>query len=172
MTRRVLLLLVAALFAVNAAALYDAKPEQSLADLQGEWKGALVYRDYQEPHGLVTLPTRLFVALGAPNALVLHYVFDDGPGKTVYSYERMTFDFAAHEVTWLSGSAKPLTDLYRITADTTDGGVRTLVFEGKDGDKLVRFTLQLAARAMSLGKEELDAQGAPVFRDKYTFARL
>ena len=93
-----------------AFALYDAKPEPTFAAIQGEWRGTLAYRDYNQtsqkaasasanaPEKMVTPNTTLFLALAAPNALTLHYVFDDGPGKTVYSYERMNFDFEKNEL--------------------------------------------------------------------------
>jgi hypothetical protein len=68
-------------------ALYDPKPLADIVPMQGEWKGALTYNDYSAPGKLLTPPTRLFVALSAPNEVTLHYAFNDGPGKTVYSYE-------------------------------------------------------------------------------------
>ncbi|MGH8238576.1 MAG: hypothetical protein ACREXP_16350, partial [Steroidobacteraceae bacterium] len=102
MHARSILVAAACLWAGAASALYDPAPDAAFAAVQGAWKGSLTDRDYSKPDRLVTLPTRLFVALGSPNQLVLHFVFDDGPAKTVYSYERMQFDFASNELTWSS----------------------------------------------------------------------
>ena len=91
MFRRCFLVVFAASLSLPAAALYDPKPVGDLSLLQGEWRGTLTYNDYSRPGKLVTLPTTLFAALASPSDLTLHYVYDDGPGKTVHSYERMTF---------------------------------------------------------------------------------
>jgi hypothetical protein len=55
----------------SASALYNPAPDPSLAAVQGEWVGTLTYRDYSQPDKMVTLPTRVFIALGAPSELVL-----------------------------------------------------------------------------------------------------
>lgn len=170
MQRRILLVSLACLCIRPAFALYDEKPEESLAVVQGEWRGSLTYRDYSEPKRMVTLPTRLFIALSAPNELVLQYMFDDGPSKTVYSYERMSFNFAGHEVTWTSGQkAKAL--ICHITSDDTNGEVRSLVFEQRDGSEITRFTMVLSGRTLTLAEDEVDAAGALSFRNRYAFSR-
>ncbi len=170
MQRRLLLVCLACLGSAPAFALYDAKPEASLAVVQGEWRGSLTYRDYSEPKRLVTLPTRLFVAMSAAMELVLHYAFDDGPSKTVYSYERMGFNFVGHEVTWASGQ-EAKTVACRITSDVTNGEVRSLVFEQRDGSEVKRFTMVLSARALTLAEDEVNAAGAVSFRNRYEFSR-
>jgi len=152
-------------------ALYDPKPDAALSAVQGEWKGSLTYRDYSEPHSLVTLPTRLFVALSGPNELALSYAFDDGPAKTVFSYEQMKFDFTNNVVTWTSGTDKKSVSVCRITTNGASADTRKLVFEGKDGDKTNRFTMELSPRALKLGKNEMGSDGAIVFRDKFEFLR-
>lgn len=170
MQRRLLLLSFACLGSKPAFALYDTKPEESLAAVQGEWHGSLTYRDYSEPKRMVTLPTRLLIALSAPKELVLHYAFDDGPSKTVYSYERMSFDFVGREVTWVSGQdAKAV--VCRITSDGMSGEHRTLVFEQRDGGEIKRFTMVLSARTLTLSQDEVNAAGAVSFRNRYAFSR-
>jgi len=139
-------------------ALYDPKPDAALSAVQGEWKGSLTYRDYSEPHSLVTLPTRLFVALSGPN-------------ETVFSYEQMKFDFTNNVVTWTSGTDKKSVSVCRITTNGASADTRKLVFEGKDGDKTNRFTMELSPRALKLGKNEMGSDGAIVFRDKFEFLR-
>lgn len=171
MKRRTMLAVLACLAAAPAFALYDPKPDEVLAAVQGEWRGSLVYRDYSEPDRMVTLPTQLLVALSAPNELVLHYVFDDGPSKTVYSYERMGFNFKAREVTWSSGKdAKE--SMAVITADSTSNETRVLVFErkGEEGGTK-RFTMELSARSLKLAEDEVAPSGVASFRNRYVFVR-
>jgi hypothetical protein len=110
-------------------ALYDPKPDDTLAAAQGEWKGTLTYRDYSKPDQFVTLTSRVFVALSGPSEITVQYAYDDGPGKTVYSYERMSFDAAKSQLIWAGGLAATSINTYRVTADASDGGTRTFAFE-------------------------------------------
>ena len=119
MHKRNLLLSLTALLAKPALALYDPKPNAALLPALGAWRGTLVYADYQNPGKFVTLQARLVVSLADPDELSLYYVFDDGPGKTVYSYERMVFDLSKNELTWVCGVTKPNTSRYKITASTS-----------------------------------------------------
>jgi hypothetical protein len=169
---RLLTLLATLLFAAHAYALYDAKPREELAAMQGEWAGTLTYNDYSQPGKLVTLPTKLFVALSAPAELTLHYVYDDGPNKTVYSYEQMRFDFEKSELAWAAGAPKKPATTSRIVSNTMEAGVRRVVFE-RDAEKgKERYTLEVDAKGLTLKKEELDPAGSPQFRNKYAFRRV
>jgi hypothetical protein len=98
------------------------------------------------------LPTRLFVALSAPNELVFHYAFDDGPSKTVFSYERMSFDFNNNQLSWSSGTAEKSLSIFQITSNTSEGGTRRLTFEGRNGEKTDRYTMVLSHRELRLAK--------------------
>lgn len=171
MQRRSVLLALLPLPAGTAWALYDPKPDPALAGVQGEWKGSLTYRDYRQPDRLVTLPTRLFVALGAPDELVLHFIFDDGPGKTVFSYDRIRFDFAAGQVSWASGQADQPARVHRIVSTSGEGATRQISFERPDGDNKARFTLDLSPKALRLIKEEVVPSGSASFRNRYEFVR-
>jgi len=171
MNRRAVLAVLTGLASGSARALYDPKPDEGLSAVQGEWVGALTYRDYGAPDRLVTLPARLYVALGAPNELVMHYVFDDGPSKAVFSYERMGFDFAGGQVTWTSGISKPSVSVYGITSDTAVGLGRRLSFERRQNTEIERYGMALSARALALTLEEVHADGQVVFRNKYEFLR-
>ena len=142
-TLALLSLLVAAL---PAFALYDPKPDATLAAIEGEWKGSLTYRDYSDPDRIVTLPTELFVTLGSPQELVMHYIYDDGPGKIVHSYETMRFDFEGGRVTWISGVNERTESTGRIVSDSREGATRRLVIESTD-------------------------DGKSAFRDRYEFTR-
>ena len=171
MKHRITLALLTVLCAGSVFALYDPKPDEALSAVQGAWKGSLTYRDYGKPDRLVTLPTRLFVALSAPNELVFHYVFDDGPSKTVFSYEKMNFDFANNQLSWTSGSSEKSLSIFHITSNTSEGGARRLTFEGRSGATTDRYTLVLSPRELGLAKDEVSATGAPLFRNKYEFSR-
>ena len=168
---RVLLMGIAVLVALPLHADDDSKPDDTLSVVQGEWRGTLTYRDYGKPDKLVKLPTKLYAALSSPNELVLHYVYDDGPGKTVYSYERMKFDFAKGELTWISGLSKKSESVSRIIANVQVGDLRRLVFERDSEKGKDQFTTELGGKDFSLKKEEIDAKGSVLFRNKYEFRR-
>ena len=169
-----------------AFALYDPKPDPIFAAIQGEWKGTLAYRDYNQPakvaspttpptagtpNEMVMLTTTLFVALAGPKALTLHYVFDDGPGKTVYSYERMNFDFEKNELAWASGAADKPATTYRITANLMEENNRKILFERAEGGGVNRYTLLINASAFKLEKYEVDVTGVALLRNRYQFVR-
>lgn len=156
----------------SALALYDGAPDPGLAGVQGEWIGTLTYRDYSQPDRLVTLPTRLFIALGAPNQLVLHFAYDDGPAKTVYSYERMQFDFSAKELRWSSIAEKDSPTECRISeqAQEKPAGWR-LSCQDSDNGKVERYKLVLTPEHIAISKEEIDASGKSLLRNQYTFSR-
>lgn len=164
-------LVLAACRVAPAHALDDLAPDTTLAAAQGAWSGTLVYRDYQRPDRTVTLPTRLFVALAAPDRLTLHYVFDDGPGKTVYSYQSLQADFGAKALRWTTGAAEKTETAYRIASDERTGGTRRLVFEGDSDGERVRLTLELGERTLTLRREELDANGGASLRNTFALSR-
>jgi hypothetical protein len=172
-SRRTLIAVLAVLAALPAHALYDPKPAGPLARLQGEWRGELTYSDYSDPGKLVTLPTRVFAALASPAALTLNYEFDDGPAKTVYSYEQMTFDFAGRRVTWVSGVEKREASSYRIVSSAVDGSRWRVVFESvHDGSATAVYTLETSDDVLSLKKEEVDRAGVKTFRNEYKLRRV
>lgn len=154
-------------------ALYDPKPLADIVPMQGEWRGALTYNDYSAPGKLVTLPTRLFAALSAPNELALHFVFSDGPGKTVYSYEAMRFDLEKSEVRWISGSEKRSETLSRIVSNALNasGETRRITFERTTDKGFDAYTLDISATALTPRKDEVSANGGRAFRNEYKFQR-
>jgi len=157
-----------------AHALYDPAPDPSLAAVQGAWVGTLQYQDYQQPGRMVSLPTRLYVAAAGPNALTLYYVFDDGPGKTVHSYERMDFDFVANKLAWTSGADAP--QRCSLLEAGPASASRNLVFECVDAERpdarpTARHTLTLSSEALTLQKVELRDDGSTLLRNRYAFKR-
>jgi hypothetical protein len=174
MQRRTTLTALAALGAAASCrtwALYDPKPHDALALAPGAWQGTLTYRDWSNPDKQVTLPCRLAVALTQPDELALYYVFDDGPGKTVYSYDRMRFDFAASRLAWASGTAKPSMSEYRVTAVQSNADEAQLLFERSVEGRLDKYTFDLARRTWRLSKREVAANGAETLRNRYELVR-
>ncbi len=171
MQRRAILAATAAVVTSPARALYDPKPSPLLALAPGAWAGTLTYRDWSSPDKLVTLPCKLSVALSAPEELALFYVFDDGPGKVVYSYERMSFDFKAGKLSWLSGVSKPSSELYAITSSTSGTEESQLLFERATEGRTDKYMLALSREALHLSKVEHSASGAQTLRTQYEFKR-
>lgn len=172
MQRRQALLSLLTLSSAPAWALYDPQPDASLASVQGEWQGVLTYRDYSNPDKFVKLACKLFIALSAPNELVLHYVFADGPNKTVYSYEKMKFDFAGKQLSWHSGGEEKATKLHNIVSNTVSDGKRELHFEREEAQQRARYKMLLSAKILSFGKEEVSATGEAILRNRYEFTRV
>lgn len=172
MNRRQAIFSAFALLTFSVCAQEVNAPDPDLAALQGAWQGKLTYRDYSRPDRMVTLPTRLFVALAAPNELTLHYVFDDGPKKTVYSYERMVFDFERKTLTWTSGTTNAKISQNRITSSQSQDGGRSIAFE-RDGENgiIYRYLMRLSPTGFSLSKDEGTPASGFQFRNKYEFAR-
>lgn len=158
--------------AAPALAFHDPTPLRDVAPLQGEWRGTLTYDDYSRPGRLVTLPTTLFAAFASPTELVLHFVYDDGPGKTVYAYERMTFQMDKGVVVMANQGPRAGERTYSIVANRQDeGGPRRIVLERTVDAKADRLTLDLGASALTLRKEEIDAAGTVAFRNEYKLRR-
>lgn len=171
MLRRTALAALALLPVARAHALYDPKPGVALALAPGAWRGSLTYRDWSNPEKLVTLPCTLAVALTNPDELALYYVFDDGPGKLVYSYDRMTFDFAAASLTWTSGTTTPNTSTYRLTEVMGSDDAASIRFERNVDARSERLRLELSKRTWTLTKVEVSGSAAETFRNKYELVR-
>jgi hypothetical protein len=172
MQRRSLFLCLAAFIAKPSLALYDPKPSGLLVPALGSWSGTLVYADYQNPDKLVTLQTRLVVTLTAPEELSLYYVFDDGPGKTVYSYERMSFDATKNELIWTSGVTKPNTNKFRVVSASAANDGSRFEFERAVESGVDKYTFEVKARSWFLAKQEVRTGKRDLQRSKYEFVRL
>ncbi len=167
MHRRTFLFSLAALATQPALAPYDPKPNGLLDSAAGSWKGTLTYRDYQNPDKMVVLPTRIAVSMTGPDELALYYVFDDGPGKTVYSYERMLFNALKGELIWASGITKPSSSTYRVTVATSADRTSKIAFEKASDSGVDRYTFEISPRAWTLAKVEVRSGGAETLRSKY-----
>ena len=161
-------------------ALYDPAPVASVAALEGAWRGSLQYRDYKPPFGKVTLPTQLYAALLGPNELALHYVFDDGPGKIIHSYDRLKIDLPAKTVTFTAAKAGE-TIAAKVVSSIETAGTLEIVAETVNAKSTMRYTLRLSAAEIEILKEETAAITASTdadkpankfeFRSKYSFTR-
>ena len=161
------------LFAAPAQALYDPPPEPAIAAVEGAWAGTLRYRDYQHPDHFETLPTRTTIVLSAPDTLTLHAIYDDGPGKTVHSYEQMTFNIKAHRLQWRYGLKADDTGSYDIVTNTSDTDCHRFTAERKESDSkgLSRYTIALCPTQIEFVKFEIDAQGVSLERSRTVLSR-
>lgn len=173
MNRRDLLLVSASgLLSLPARALYDPVPVGEIARLQGEWRGTLTYNDYSRPGKLVMLPTRLFAALSSPSDLALHYVYDDGPGKIVYSYERLSVQPDGASMVLASGGATPSARSYAGVSAAVKDGVWSAAFERSSDKGRYRFTIEIGPQALLLKNEEIEGQNPPMLRNEYRLRRV
>lgn len=171
MNRRHAICLLSALSTLPALAANDPKPEPALAAVLGEWRGTLTYRDYSKPDRTVALPTRLYVSMLAPDELALHFVYDDGPGKTVYGYERLRFEFTSDTLVWIMGAVERTALVGRIVATANEGGVRRYVVDTTKDNALSRYTFEFGPGALMMKKDEIDAGGKSTNRNSYVFKR-
>lgn len=142
----------------------------------GEWSGVLEYRDYQPPHGRVSLPTKLSVT-AAPNdpaTLLLRFVYDDGPGKTVKSASRLALDLSARRLVWSSeGKPSTPTDIYELIESSPAGD--RLVFLGQSTDdnkpSRIRYTFTTTPNAWRILKETTSDGPEFSFRHEYRLTK-
>ena len=158
--------------AVNA--MYDPPPAAALAAVEGAWQGTLEYRDYQPPFKRVTLPTRLFVTASSPKELTLHYIFDDGPKKTVHSYDRLLIDTEAGIVRFSGLKATDVTTATIVRSTTTDGVLEViaeLTQNNKGVEEVTRYRLRLGSNAFDVLKTAGPKGSEGEFRNQYSFKR-
>ncbi len=171
MLRRSFLSLLAATAATDALALYDPPPQVLLDYVPGTWRGTLTYRDWGKPDRLVELPCRVNASLLGPTSVSLSFLFDDGPGKQVHSYDRWLFDFFKREMVWVSGADREERSLYAIeSAKLTDAGSAIALTRTVDG-KAFRQQLVSSQQSLRLTKVEVSSDGQEIFRNAYDLRR-
>jgi len=152
---------------------------QPVADLQhaliGAWVGTLEYRDFSEPATStkrVKLPTWLNVdASGAD--LKFHYVYDDGPAKTVEETSLIRIDPAHYIVMDGSGKVESNYSIAGFDQLRSGRGVLTLTGTGTENKAPVevRTTLRIGRNILEITRETA-ASGQPfTFRHSCTFVR-
>ena len=120
---------------------------------------------------MITLKTVMTASLAAPDELALYYIFDDGPAKTVYSYERMKFDLAANQLIWNSGTSQQNCSEYKITSATAEKEKNFLTFEKFDTTKTDRYFFEISKTKWSLAKYEIATGAMEILRSKYEFIK-
>lgn len=176
-----LLLLTAFLFATLLPAQTPAAaPAPAAADiyaaLVGHWTGLLEYRDYSEPPASlkrVQLPTWLTVS-AAPAGLTEHFVYDDGPNKTVDSTQLITFTPTAYTET---EPGKPTLSFQLSGFDKLKAGRGELILLGhttdnnKPAESRITFTLRRNLLAWLEEVRVANSSEPFAFRHRYTFVR-
>ncbi|MFT7776497.1 hypothetical protein [Roseateles sp.] len=172
MLRRSFLCLLATTAATDVFALYDPPPQELLRFIPGTWSGTLTYRDWSKPDRLVKLPCRVNASLMGPMSVSLSFLFDDGPSKQVYSYDRWLFDFAKREMVWVSGTDKEERSAYVIaSASRTDAGNSITLTQPANG-KVHRQQLVSSQQALQLTKVDVSGDGQEIFRNAYELRRV
>ena len=166
-----LLMCGAGLLAPLAQAAHPAAPLAEIAVAAGSWQGKLLYNDYASPGKMVTLPTRLHVALSQPDTLVLYFIYDDGPGKIVYGYDQLQFDLKAGLVNWRSGDDGTASQRYQITAVQRQSGSTQFTLSRQADALQIQYLLTIAASSIVMEKTEITAASPAVFRHRYEFSR-
>lgn len=146
----------------------------TLSRMEGRWRGTLQYRDYRDSTRRVTLPTRLLVSGAADGAeAVLHFVYDDGPGKTVVEDDRLRLDDRLPNATWRSGNDH--VQQYVVRSRSHDMDDRSVVLEGEGEDDnrkaMIRETIVVDASTLRILKE-VRFGSAFEFRHEYRFVRV
>lgn len=168
MNRRHLLGSLALFAAPPAFALYEPPPLDLFKHLPGTWRGALTYRDWSPPHRLVSLPCTLYASLTSPREASLFFVFQDGPGKVVYSYDRWTVDAAGRTLSWASGDDQ---SSYQLAVGPLESDGPSFSLKREAGGKTYRQTVHISAGTWRMEKVELMPDGSEVFRNGYQLAR-
>lgn len=168
MNRRHLLGSLALLAAPPAFALYEPAPLDLFKHLPGTWRGALTYRDWSPPHRLVSLPCTLYAALTSPREASLFFVFQDGPGKVVYSYDRWTVDASGDALAWVSGEDRSSYQLTKMPSDDTEQSFS--LRRNLDGKAYLQ-RVSVSAGSFRLQKVEVAADGSETFMNGYELSR-
>jgi hypothetical protein len=109
-------------------------PADLYGSLRGDWVGVLEYRDYSEPVGStkrVDLPT--WLTISGDVAESWHYVYDDGPTKTVSEDDAVAFDFEKSTLSETSGG-KPAQVFRVMGLEALKGGKGVLQMTGSGTD--------------------------------------
>jgi hypothetical protein len=142
------------------------------AALRGNWVGVLEYRDYSEPAGStkrVDLPT--WLTISGDSAQSWHYIYDDGPAKTVQEQDTVLFDTA--KGSFSESSNGKAAQVFR--ADGFEGlnagrGTLQMVGSGTDGGKPTEIHLVVTIKRNLL--ELLEEVRPAASTEPYAFRHL
>ena len=144
------------------------------AALTGSWTGTLEYRDYRSDKR-VTLPTSLVVAQVSPGLLTFAYVYDDGPGKTVTSQDRVSIDAGKSTYRVQNGDGTYDGTFTAAGLSEFGSGSPTVTLTGKGDENGVmvdlRITIQLGSASLTMLRESRRPGEEWLFRNRYVFSR-
>ena len=147
---------------------WSGAPLSPLRRTTGLMRGRLVYRDYGNGR-LVTLPTVQHIApIAGSDAFRVRTIYDDGPGKTLYSTEviRIEGDRVIEGVP--GGAQDTLTIASRRV--TTDGTELVLLSSGMDNNKPVQFRSTWTLGTTTVRKlKEFRAPGATTWEYRHLY---
>jgi C-terminal processing protease CtpA/Prc len=141
----------------------------------GRWTGTLTYRDYKT-EARETLPTQLEVTPQG-SGMAFHFVYDDGPGKTVEGRQTVTIDPDHKTYTVQDQPDQPgqVFNLTGLEAFLHHGGTGVLALAGTGIDAgqpaEVRNTITLNKRSLTILHETRHPGGEFMFRNCYRFMR-
>jgi hypothetical protein len=151
---------------VSAAQIHNA--------LLGHWVGTLEYKDYRDPSKRVTLPTIIDAVPRTAGGASLHFIYDDGPGKTVTGDDRFVIATDVRSLDW-TGVKDTLPEVFRILSVSQDGEAIRMVAECEGSDNnapaTLRETVTITAKELVVLKEIRPVGAAFAFRHIYRMAR-
>ena len=114
------------------------------------------------------------VAAAAPKEVTIHYVFNDGPNKTVHSYDRLLID-AENAVVKFSGLKADDVNIANIVSTHVQDEVWEIVAERSEESKgvttVVRYRLKLGKSLFEVLKTAGPKGAEGEFRNAYVFRR-
>jgi len=168
------------------ASLGAAASPQLYSRFIGSWNGKLEYRDFSDAASSpgaptpkrVTLPTMLDVMLSAAgDAMVFHYTYDDGPGKTVQDRETVSLSGSLSRYLEVSEDGKERSEFHATGLSSLQGEAPAhVVLEGKgeeNGKAVdVRTTIDINYRTFTILRETRQPGQEFLFRHQYSFERV
>lgn len=116
----------------------------------------------------------MFVAAASPTESTLHYIFDDGPKKTVHSHDRLAIDLDAGTLRF-SGLKPTDTSLAMVVSSKVVDGVLEIVAERTEQQNgaadVIRYRLRLSAAVFEILKTAGPRGTEGAFRNQYSFKR-
>jgi hypothetical protein len=141
--------------------------------LIGSWSGTLQYRDYRSDKQ-VTLPTNLEITGGGSGPLTFAYTYDDGPGKTVRSQDRITIDVSrdTYRVQSVDGDYDATFAITERRGDDSSAGF-LLVGKGEENGAVVdlRIRYVMTPTTLQMTRESRRAGGEWLVRNEYRLSR-
>ena len=172
---RLSLVLFLALIAPADAVAQAPSAAQVHAALRGRWVGTLGYKDYRRPDRRVTLPTTIEGTSAPGGGVALHFIYDDGPGKTVVDDDVFMLAADRRTLRW-SGVKDTVPATFRVLSleRTNAQGLRLVVErEGEDDNAPATLRETITIRGDTLGiLKEVRPAGSPFsFRHQYALTR-